>query len=71
MTFGVDYDVDNNNMPTSVTLQLEATDVNGASNHVPVYITINDANDNTCEFGATSVSYRVVVFFKRSGDNST
>ncbi|RUS76155.1 hypothetical protein EGW08_016067, partial [Elysia chlorotica] len=55
VTFGVDYDVDNNNMPTSVTLQLEAKDVNGASNHVPVYITINDANDNTCKFGATSV----------------
>ncbi|XP_059170386.1 protocadherin Fat 4-like [Physella acuta] len=54
ITFNVDYDVDQNAMPTSVVLQLQAVDVYGASKTVPVYINIMDSNDNTCSFGATS-----------------
>lgn len=54
ITFNVNYDVDQNAMPDNVVLQLQASDVYGASKTAPVYIRVHDVNDNTCNFGSTS-----------------
>ncbi|XP_012943267.1 cadherin-related family member 1 [Aplysia californica] len=52
VSFNVNYDIDNNNMPTSVVLQLQAVDVHGEASTRPVYINIQDVNDNTCDFNS-------------------
>ncbi|CAL1539853.1 unnamed protein product [Lymnaea stagnalis] len=57
ITFNVNYDVDQNAMPDNVVLQLQASDVYGASKTAPVYIKVHDVNDNTCNFGSTSTHH--------------
>ncbi|XP_070209794.1 cadherin-related family member 1a-like [Littorina saxatilis] len=51
LTFTVDYDVDNNNFPTSQIISIYAVDISRASSTAKIEIKIQDANDNTCDFG--------------------
>ena len=52
LTFNVDYDVDNNNMPTNVILTIYAVDSVMATGTAKIEINIQDANDNMCDFGS-------------------
>ncbi|KAK7483133.1 hypothetical protein BaRGS_00025629 [Batillaria attramentaria] len=56
LTFNVDYDVDNSNMPTNVIVTIQAVDSIRATGSAKIQINILDANDNTCTFGLTQAS---------------
>ncbi|XP_076456442.1 cadherin-99C-like isoform X2 [Babylonia areolata] len=52
LTFNVDYDVDNSNMPSQVMITIYAVDSHRATGTAKIEINIQDANDNTCDFGS-------------------
>ncbi|KAK7469931.1 hypothetical protein BaRGS_00036035 [Batillaria attramentaria] len=50
VSFAVDYDVDNNVMPTTAIVTIQVTDPLGLTATSQITITVEDANDNTCDF---------------------
>lgn len=51
LTFAVNYDVDNSAMPTKVIVTIQAKDAQGLTGTSQITINVQDANDNTCNFG--------------------
>ncbi|XP_070208597.1 cadherin EGF LAG seven-pass G-type receptor 1-like isoform X2 [Littorina saxatilis] len=58
LTFDVDYDVDK--MPTKATITIHAMDNHGANSTAKIEVSIQDANDNTCDFGLTRAAQATV-----------
>nr|KAG5696684.1 hypothetical protein BaRGS_012053 [Batillaria attramentaria] len=55
LTFSGDYDVDNNNMPTTATITIYAVDSHRATGSAEIQVNVLDANDNTCLDGESAV----------------
>ncbi|ESP00848.1 hypothetical protein LOTGIDRAFT_173039 [Lottia gigantea] len=59
LTFGINYDVDDNAMPTDVLLTAGAVDEHGLTGTTKIAITVKDVNDNTPEFTSSVTSFVV------------
>lgn len=62
ISFSVDYDVDQSNVPTTINIEIEIEDNGGLKDMCLVIIYIEDINDNAPTFNATSYTFTTTVF---------
>ncbi|KAK6186779.1 hypothetical protein SNE40_006054 [Patella caerulea] len=55
LTFSVNYDIDGNAMPSSLTIDIEATDSAGQFGTAQIQVTVTDRNDNSPVITATQI----------------
>lgn len=69
ITSNVNYDVDNNAMPSNVTLRVKVTDKDGLSDNTTVTLNIVDANDNKPVITSKNHDYSVQICSVKAGKN--
>jgi hypothetical protein len=62
ISFSVDYDVDQSNVPTIINIEIEIEDNGGLKDTCLVIIYIEDINDNAPTFNATRYTFTTTVF---------